>query len=62
MTCMEYYVNLKTRCEMYLIWGDTAGDIHALELNFKTYGGLFGKDENRDVLTKVTYKDLLHKK
>ena len=47
---------------MYLIWGDTAGDIHALELNFKTYGGLFGKDENRDVLTKVTYKDLLHKK
>lgn len=62
ITCMDYWADLHSRSFSLLIWGDMNGDIHALELNLKRSGGLFGWDENRELITRVKYKDLLRNK
>ncbi|KAK7112069.1 WD repeat-containing protein on Y chromosome-like [Littorina saxatilis] len=62
ITCMDYWPDLHSRTFMLLLWGDVAGDIHALELNVKRLGGIFDKDDNREIINRVVYADLLKHK
>nr|KAG5695097.1 hypothetical protein BaRGS_015073 [Batillaria attramentaria] len=62
VTCMDYWADLRSRTKMLLVWGDTAGSIHALEFNLNRPGGIFGKDEARVIITRVLYSDLIRGK
>ena len=60
--CLDYWADLYSRTFSLLVWGDTAGDIHALEFNVNRLGGVFGKDKNREIITRVLYTDLVKNK
>ncbi|KAL8561769.1 hypothetical protein ACOMHN_010704 [Nucella lapillus] len=62
VTCMDFWSDLCSRTTSLLVWGDTAGDIHALQMDINRLGGIFGKDESHEIITRVVYADLVKNK
>jgi hypothetical protein len=62
ITCMDYWADLRSRTNALMVWGDTNGDVHGLEFNPNRLGGIFGKDEQREIITRLVYNDLVKNK